>query len=242
MIQGEVSATTSIWSTLPSWIALGVTVVVLGFQIWYYLRPLQMDITYVHVAQILEHKSLVLFRLSLINNSSRGRVVYNIVPKSKTENVTLEKAFQEFDLNSRAVVYKLTKDSLGFPLPIVELQPPPLDIPPHQTRSTWHCLVVQVNRNPSQVESPKAGEILPEQFAVELHVEGINIDGKTITKTKRDKTIYPMRLASSPTYETYTPPRFELPDIFFILEPPFVFFWLIFVILLSYFLSHNFLK
>ncbi len=66
---------------IPGWSALIVALFVLYLQLRDRWGQLLLDVTYVHVVQLQGDTALVLFRLSFLNDSSQGKVVYNLLPK-----------------------------------------------------------------------------------------------------------------------------------------------------------------
>jgi|WetSurMetagenome_2_1015567.scaffolds.fasta_scaffold444083_1 hypothetical protein len=123
-------------SLIPAWIALVVSAIVGWNQFRERHSRLLMDVTAVVVVQVSEDTSLVLFRLSFVNNSSKGQVVYDIVPIYKIDNVNILDIPLKFDLENQLLNYFPSIEA-GLKMPISEYLLPPLDISPHQSQNKW---------------------------------------------------------------------------------------------------------
>jgi hypothetical protein len=190
---------------IPAWVALVISLIALGFQMRNYFVPLRMEVTDLHVAQVVGDTILLLFRLSLTNNSSRGKVVYNMLPISMTNTVTVDKVLGEFELSSQTASYKLTKSDVGLKIPISELLLPPLDILPHQSLSKWVGLKLTL----PQLQPPLAHDLL-----VRLWLQGVDFEGEKMVGCPVE--FYPMRAKPSETYDfrrSHFTPKFRILDI-----------------------------
>jgi hypothetical protein len=219
-----------IWSILPAWIALGISLVVLWFQLRPYFSRLQMDVSYIHVAQVIDNTYLLYLRLSVVNNSSRGRVVYNILPESRTQNVIVEKVPWEFDLSSQTASYKSSRSDATpqMKVPISELILLPLDVSPRQSLSKWVGLILTF---PPQ-------QPLPQDFVVHLYFEGVDFVGKRMVGCP--VAFYPMRLKANRTYDflrSRFPPMKKIADLF--TNEYFLLFLLIAVLILLLIFTHR---
>jgi hypothetical protein len=217
-------------------LSLLVAIAVLVVQIVNYRRRLRMDLTYFHVLGVSKDISLFLIRLSFVNNSSTGRVVYDIVPENTTENITLDKAHYKLDLGHLDLIYQLPTEG-EMTLPISESLLPPLDILPHQSLSKWFGMEMKVT--PKRVTETK--EIVEEKVVVEtkpienlkviVRVRALDVDLHEIASC--EKEVEPMKLNSLPTFN---PPKTkESPSVYFsdfISEPNFVFLLVIILVML----------
>lgn len=196
-------------------------------------RGLQMKVTYFHVLGVSEDTSVFLLRLSFVNNSSVGRVVYDIVPTDIPENITLSKARYTLDLSHQNVVYQLPTSG-EMTLPISEVLLPPLDILPHQSLSIWYGMEMKVN--PKNVADSKQVVASVEKLKLVVHLKAVDMRLKQVASLPSSgKEILPFYITSCPTFET--PP--EKPDHEFIFmfsdlmgSPSFVFFLFFILILL----------
>lgn len=122
----------------------GIGFVVAGllayFQFRDYIRPLRLLITYLDCQPTGTETSLILLRISLVNHSSTGRIVYDIDVTSKTDKSPLIELIEEVDPNLQNVTYSLPNVSRR--LPFDEVLQFPLDIPPHQSQSKWKAIAM----------------------------------------------------------------------------------------------------
>lgn len=202
----------SIGSTLPAWLALGLSVASLWFQFVPNYFRLKGDISHLHVVKVAEDKYLILLRLSLLNNSSKGMVVYNILPTSTPKSVTVEEVEWKFDLENQIAECKssmLDANSL-LKIPISELLLRPLDIPPRRVVSKWVGLILSASQD--GMFRSRNGE-----YYVSLNFEGVNISGSQLVYFYRN--IYPLYLTPNITYDllrSQFPPKFKDRVIYFL--------------------------
>lgn len=107
-------------------------------------RKMEMRVNGLHLLDISENTSVFLLRLSFLNNASVNRVVYDIVPTYKLDNVTVGKFRYIHDLSQQSIICQLPKRE-GLSIPISALSLPPLDIPPHQSLSTWVGVEIRID-------------------------------------------------------------------------------------------------
>lgn len=131
----------------------GIAFLVLAYlQIRDYLSPLHLIVTYLDCQPTGNETSLVLYRLSFVNHSSQGRVVYDINVTSKVPGIPLIELNEEVDSNLRSVTYSLPNVSRQ--LPLAETLLFPLDIPPNQSLSRWKAIAVSYQDIPHGIGTP----------------------------------------------------------------------------------------
>jgi hypothetical protein len=128
----------------------GVAFLLAGYltylQIQDYYCPLHLIITYLDCQPTGNETSLVLYRLSFVNHSSRGRVVYDIDVTSKVPGISQIELREEVDQNLHSVTYSLP--NVYRQLPLDETLLFPLDIPPNQSLSRWKAIAVSYHDIP----------------------------------------------------------------------------------------------
>lgn len=100
----------------------------------YFVQP-RMFPTWVEVLDNGDNTALVLFRLSFVNMSSKGRIVRDVKLLSSLGKITRIEIKEEVDSDRQNINYSLSNVSRQ--LPFVETLQPCLDIPPYQSRSRW---------------------------------------------------------------------------------------------------------
>jgi len=126
---------------------------ILGWiQLREYFQPLRLLVTYLDCQPTGNNTSLVLFRLSFVNHSSRCRVVYGVDVTSKVQGIPLIKFNEEADSNLQTVTYSLSSTSRK--VPYAETLQFPLDIPPRQSLSRWKAIAVSYKDINSGIGTP----------------------------------------------------------------------------------------
>jgi hypothetical protein len=213
-----------------------------------YHRHLRMDATYLQVLDVSKGTSVFLLRLLFVNNSSVGRVIYDIVPEDKLENITLKKPQYTFDLSGQNVIYHLpTSEKLT--LPISEVSILPVHIPPHQNLSIWYCMELTVNPTVSYLlenydSDSEIGDLVPHENKLDydtlknskqkIQLNAISIERKKICSFEKEISLFQKQSVS--LFEAPSKRKFIISFPDFTNDPSFVFFliFLIFWILVLY--------
>ncbi len=123
----------------------------------YFVR-LRMYPVWFEINDVGDNTALVLFRLSFVNMSSRGRVVRDIRIKYTKHNAVDAPFVEELDRDHGIVNYRLSNFSRH--LPYEEVLLPCLDIPPYQSRSRYWVFGVRYPEAKEPTDLLKRHDIL----------------------------------------------------------------------------------
>jgi hypothetical protein len=133
------------------------------FRLKDYLRPLRLLITFVDCYPLGNETSLVLYRLSFVNQSSQSQVVSGIDIVSKAKGISLIELKVGIETNLQTVTYSLP--NFSYRLPFEETLQLPLYIPPNQCQNRWKAIGVSY---------PSVDPYL----GTEIHFDAYNLVGK----------------------------------------------------------------
>lgn len=132
-------------------LALAVGIILSTLSIRDYFVRLRMFPTWIEVVDTGNNTALVLFRLSFVNRSSKGKVVrtveikHGIEIRNKLVGVVIAEANQKIDLALQTVTYSIPNVSRQ--LPFSEALLPCLDIAPYQSQSRWMAFAVAYDKD-----------------------------------------------------------------------------------------------
>lgn len=136
---------------LAGGIALAIGLFLSTLSVRDYFVRLRMFPTWVEIVDTGNNTALVLFRLSFVNMSSRGRVVRDMLIEQKGVKiinrlsiVRIAEPHLEIDLAHQTATYSIPNVSRK--LPFDETLLPCLDIPPYQSQSRWVVFAVQYDK------------------------------------------------------------------------------------------------
>jgi hypothetical protein len=118
--------------------------------------PLKMQLRHFSVVWHEDTWSIVVFHLDFVNDSSQTRIVNNVQVLTPL-GVTYRQCPLEIDESLEVAICQLPTGE-AVKIPISEVLPPLLEIPPHQPRYKMFALHLQVP------EPSELAEILPRQF------------------------------------------------------------------------------
>ena len=140
----EIASLVAGLTALPAALTVGY------LQIRDYFGRLRVDVTGYGLQKASEDTYLLLLRVSFLNRSSVGILVYDYdVEADKRGTATISECERDIQLETGKLIYRPSK-SVDLKMPISESLLPPLHIPPRQSLSKWIPVVVS-NVEPHQM-------------------------------------------------------------------------------------------